>query len=153
MLEAKCERHDEILHEFDQSSQQFVLCRDEVYHLELGVVVGKLGHEVGVPARRVRHGTPKKVGADELKPLRDLTLAWLVAKWLFDAVINLVNASRDQRIRKIECNFGDVPRGLYGALVWMSRALVPDVPARMSQALGPDARPSPPPWQLWASPV
>ena len=73
MLEAKSERHEEVLHEFGQSRQCFVLRRDEVRHLELGVVAGALGHEAAVPARRGRHGI-QEVGADEPKPLRDLGL-------------------------------------------------------------------------------
>ena len=57
VLEAKFESCDEVLHEFDQSRQRFVLRRDVAYHLELGVVVGAVGHEMAVSARRARHGT------------------------------------------------------------------------------------------------
>ena len=42
VLETKSERLDKVLNEFDQSRQHFVLRRDEVYRLELGVVVGAL---------------------------------------------------------------------------------------------------------------
>ena len=62
MLEAKSERHDELLHKFDQSRKRFVLRRDEVYNLELGVVVGALCHEVVVPARRGHYET-QEVGS------------------------------------------------------------------------------------------
>ena len=52
VLEAKSKRHDRVLHEFDQSRKHFVPRHDEVYYLELGVVVGAIGHEAVVPARR-----------------------------------------------------------------------------------------------------
>ena len=86
VLNAKSERHDEVLHELDQSRQRFVLRREDVYGLELDVVVRALGHEAVVPAHRGRHGT-QDVGADELKPPHDLGLARLVANWLFGAVV------------------------------------------------------------------
>ena len=79
-------RHDKVLHEFDQSRQRFVLRRDDVYRLELDVVVGALGHEAVVPVRRRRHGT-QEVGAEDLKLPRYLGLARLVTNWLFGAVI------------------------------------------------------------------
>ena len=55
VLEAKLERH-EVLHEFNHSLWRFILHRDEVYRLELGVVVGELGHEAVAPVRRGRRG-------------------------------------------------------------------------------------------------
>ena len=73
MLEAKSERQNEA-HEFDQSRQRLILRQDKVYRLELGVVVGVLDREAVVPARRGRHGT-QEVGADDLKPLRDLGIS------------------------------------------------------------------------------
>ena len=149
VLKEKSERHDDVLHEFDQSRQHFVLRRDDVYRFELDVIVGILGHEAAVPSRRGRHGT-QEVGADELKPPRDLGLTRLVANWLFGAVVDLVNVTRGQRVREID---SDVPCGLHGELVRMPEALVPEVLVRMSQALMVNARSPPPPWQLSASPV
>ena len=93
VLKAKSERHDDVLHECGQSCQHFVLRRDEVYHVELGAMVGVLGHEAIVPAQRERHGT-QEVGADELKPLCDLGLARLVPNWLFGVVHDLVHVAR-----------------------------------------------------------
>ena len=150
VLNAKSERHNEVLPEFEQSHQRFVLRRDDVYRLELGVLVGELGHEAVVPARRGRHGT-QEIGADELKPFRDLGLARLFTNWLSDAVVYLVNVARGQRLGEIDSPLGDVPCGLHDALVQMPEALVRDVPVRMSQALVADVRSPPPPRQLSAS--
>ena len=56
VLEAKSERHGEVLHEFDQSRQRFILRRHEVYRLELSIMAGAPGHEAVVPVRRGRDG-------------------------------------------------------------------------------------------------
>ena len=152
MLKARFERHDEVLHELDQSRQRFVLRRDDVYRLELDVVIGALGHERAVLARRGRHGT-QKIDVDDLKPPHDLGHARLVANLLFGVVVDLVNVVRGQRVGEIDSRIGDVPRGLRGALVWVCEALVPDILIRMSQALVTDVRSPPPPWQLSTSPV
>ena len=140
------------MHEFGQNRNRFVLCRNDLYRLELYVVVGTLGHEAENPACRRRHGT-QEVGADELKPPRDLGLVRLVAKWLFGAVVDLVNVAHGQRAGEIDSSLGDIPRVLHGALVRMPEALVLDVLVRMSRALVPDVHSPPPPWQLSAPPV
>ena len=94
---------------------------------ELGVVVvGALGHDAVVPTRGGRRGS-QGVGVDELKPLRDLDLAWFFVNWLFGTVIDLVNVARSQRVGEIDSRLGDVLRGLQGALIRMSKVLVPDV--------------------------
>ena len=123
------------MHDFDQSRQRPVPRRDEVHHLELGVVVGVLGHEVVIPTRRQRYGI-QEVNTDELKPLRDLGLAQLVARWLLGALVDLSNVTRSQRVGEIYSHLGDCPFGLHGTLVWISQSLVPDV------------RPLPPLWHF-----
>ena len=85
-----------------------------------------LGHKAVVPARHGRHGT-QEVGADELKPLCDLSLAPPVANWLLGALVGSADVVRGQRDGEIDFRLGDVPRGLPGALVRMSQALVLDV--------------------------
>ena len=152
VLKAKSERHGEVLHEFDQSHQRFDLRRDDVYRLELDVVIGALGDEAVVPARRGRHGI-REVGTDGLKPPHDLDLARLVANWLFGAVINRVNIGRGQRVDEIDSRLGDVQRGLHGALVLMPEMLVRDVLVQISHTLVAGVRSTPPPWQLSALPV
>ena len=82
-------------------------------------MVGVLGHEAVVPACRGRHGA-QEVGANELKPLLDLGLAWLVAKWLLRALVDLADVARDQRLGEMDSRLGDVSRALHGALVWTS---------------------------------
>ena len=114
------------MHKFDQSCQRLVLRRDKVGRLERGVVVGVLGHEAVVSARHGRRGS-QEVYADELKPSRDLGLARLVAIWLIGALVNLADVAHGQRVSKIDSRLGDVPHGLYDALVWISQVLVPDV--------------------------
>ena len=76
VFEAKCERHEKVLHEFDQSRQCIVLRRHEVDRLKLYVMIGGFVHEAVVSVRRGRHGT-QEVGADDLKPLRDLGITYL----------------------------------------------------------------------------
>ena len=129
--EAKSERPDKVLHEFHQSCHRLVLRRDEVDRLELDVVVEALGYEPVVPARRGRHG-PHEVGADELKPLRNLDLARFVANMVFGTAVDLEIIARNQRVGEIDSHLGDVLRSLHSALVWMSEALVPDFGARIS---------------------
>ena len=75
------------MHDFDLNRQRLVLRRDEVVHLELGAVVGILGHEAVALEYRGRHW-PQEVCADELKPSRDLSLAWLVVNWLLGALLD-----------------------------------------------------------------
>ena len=89
-------------------------------------MVGERGHEVIVPSRRERHGY-QEVGANELKPLRDLGFAWIVAKSLLDDFVDLADVIRGQRVGEINFRLRDVPYGLHGALVWTFKALVPDV--------------------------
>ena len=93
----KSERHDEVLHELDQRRQGLVLRRDEVDYVEPGAVVRVFGHKAIVPARCGRHGT-QEVGADEMKPLRDLGLARLVPNWLVGALVDLAVVARDERV-------------------------------------------------------
>ena len=101
--------------EFDLSRQRFALRRDEMHHFKLRVVIGALGHEAVISARRGRHGT-QEVSAHELKLLRDLGLARFVGNWLFGAVVDLVNVARGQRVDRIDSYLGDVLLGLHGAL-------------------------------------
>ena len=115
-------------------------------------MVGALGHEAVVPARRGRHGI-QEVSADELEPPRDLGLAQLVVNWLFNAVVDLVNVARGQLVGENDSRLGGVQRGLHGTLVRMTKELVPDVLVWMFQALVADVNFPPPPWQLLASPV
>ena len=124
--------------------QRFVFCRDDLYHLELDVVIGSLGHKSVVPARRGRDGA-QEVSADELKPPHYLGLALLTVNWLFSAVVGLVYVARGQRVSETDSRLGDVPRGLHGALVRIPEALVRDVLVQMSQALVADVRSPPPP--------
>ena len=97
------------MHEFDLSRQRLGLRYDEVYHFELDVVVGVLGHEAVVSARRERYRT-QEVGAGKLKPLRGFGLARLIVNWLFGAVVDLVNVARDQRVDGIDSRLSHVPR-------------------------------------------
>ena len=117
VLEAKSERHDKVLHEFDQSRHRLVHRRDEVDRLQLDVGVGGLDYEAVVPARRWRHGS-REVGSDELKSLHDLGLARLFATWLLGTLVDLADVARGQRV--IGSRLGDVPCGLQGALVRIS---------------------------------
>ena len=55
-------------------------------------MVRALGYEAVNPTRCERHGT-QEIGADELKPPRDLGRAGLVVNWLFGAVIDLLNVA------------------------------------------------------------
>ena len=73
-----------------------------------------------------RHGF-QEVDDDEPKPLRDLGLARLVMNWLLDALVDLADVARSQRVGEIGCCLCNVPCGLHGALVWMTQALVSDV--------------------------
>ena len=135
VLEAKSERHDEVLHEFDQSRQCLVFRRDEVNRLKHGVLVVALDHEAVVSARRERHET-QEVGFNEPKPFRDLGLARIFAYWLLDAIVDLADVARGhfdvcllssrlswtsdytfQRASQIDSRLGDVPRGLHGVHV------------------------------------
>ena len=59
--------------------------------------------------------------------LRELGRARLVANRLLDALVDLADVARGQRVGENDFRLGDVPRGLHGALVRMSQAIVPDV--------------------------
>ena len=83
------------MHEFGQSRQPVVVRLDEVDRLELGLVIGVLGHEAVVPAHRGRHGFPE-VDVHELTQLRDLSLTRLIASRLLGALVNLADVACGQ---------------------------------------------------------
>ena len=119
VLEAKLVRHDSFSHECNQSHQRLVLRRFEVDRLERGVVVGVLGHEAVVPARRIRHRS-REVDTAKFKPLRDFCLPRLVAKWLLGARVDLADVSRGQLVNIIDSRLGDVLHGLHSEPVQIS---------------------------------
>ena len=85
------ERHDKVLHEFDNSHQRLILRREEVDR-KLGAVVVVQGYDALVPAC---YGT-QEGGTDEQKSLRDLGLARLFANWLLGAPTGFEDVARGQ---------------------------------------------------------
>ena len=133
VLEAKTERY-EVLREFDQGRLRLVFRRYKADRIDLGEVIGILGHEAVVPARRGRHRS-QEVGAKELKSLRHLGLARDGANWLLDALVDLADVARCQEVGEIDSCLCDIPRSLHGELVRMPQTLVPDVQPATTMAV------------------
>ena len=115
-------RHDQVLNELNQSRQRLVFRQDEVDRLELDVVVGVIGHGTVVSTHNGRLET-QGLDINTLKQIRSLCLARLLANCLLDALVDLADVARGQRVSGSDSRLGDNSRSLHVELVRMSEAL------------------------------